>query len=46
MFKTIRAWFAVMTGMSAPGMGRAPITAFWRAFLRMISSQTARRNGG
>jgi hypothetical protein len=46
MFSTIRAWFAVITGMSAPGMGSAPTTAFWRALWRIISSQTARRNGG
>jgi hypothetical protein len=44
MFSTIRAWFAVMTGMSAPGIGRAPTIAFWRALLRMSSSQTARLN--
>src|SRR5215207_4839951 len=46
MLRTIRPWFAVMTGISAPGMGRAPTTAFCRAFLRMISSHTARLIGG
>lgn len=46
MFNTILAWLAVMTGMSATGMGRAPTTAFWRALLRINYSQTARLKGG
>jgi hypothetical protein len=41
--QTILAWFAVITGMSAPGIGRRPITAFSRAFLRMILSHAAWR---
>ena len=45
--RIILAWFAVMSGISAPGMtATKPMTPFWNAVALMDSSATARLTNG